>query len=110
MQPISNKLSAVVFLAVVCCLAVSRVGAAPAFTDIGANITGLTRSYVAWGDYDNDGDLDLIMSGRDASFTPRTLIYRNEGNGTFVLVPTALPGVTDGQVRSEERRVGKECA
>ena len=38
---------------------------------------------VAWGDYDNDGDLDLVVAN-DAS-QPLTL-YRNNGDGTFANV------------------------
>jgi len=52
------------------------------FTDVtkdaGINETGLTLG-VAWGDYDNDGDMDLYIAndfGRDA-------LLRNNGNGTF---------------------------
>ncbi len=39
----------------------------------------------AWGDYDNDGDLDLYVS----NFGPNRL-YRNEGDGTFVDVAVEL--------------------
>jgi len=52
------------------------------FTDVtkeaGINETGLTLG-VSWGDYDNDGDLDMYVAndfGRDA-------LLRNNGNGTF---------------------------
>ncbi len=33
------------------------------FTDIGAALTGVYWSSVAWGDYDNDGDLDILLAG-----------------------------------------------
>jgi hypothetical protein len=52
------------------------------FTDVtkeaGIDETGLTLG-VAWGDYDNDGDMDMYVAndfGRDA-------LLRNNGNGTF---------------------------
>lgn len=52
------------------------------FTDVtkeaGINETGLTLG-VAWGDYDNDNDLDIYVAndfGRDA-------LLRNNGDGTF---------------------------
>jgi hypothetical protein len=38
----------------------------------------------AWGDYDNDGDLDLYMTW------PRAL-YRNSGDGTFTRVRIGSP-------------------
>ncbi len=37
------------------------------FTDIGAGLTGVYASSVAWGDYDNDGDLDILLTGYTGS-------------------------------------------
>lgn len=45
-----------------------------------------------WGDYDNDGRLDLILSGLESDGTPATLLYRNLG-GTFTEVPSQIIGV-----------------
>jgi hypothetical protein len=42
------------------------------FTDIGAGLPGLNVASVAWGDYDRDGDLDLLQIGR-ASCRERVL-------------------------------------
>ena len=60
------------------------------FTDINAGLTGVTFSSAAWGDYDNDSDLDLIIMGMDASSVYYTRLYRNDGNDTFTEV-TGLP-------------------
>jgi subtilisin family serine protease len=39
----------------------------------------------ATGDYDNDGDLDLFVTGRRPGVSPRkNALYRNEGDGTFL--------------------------
>lgn len=53
------------------------------FTDVTA-AAGLDTSTSghgsAWGDYDNDGDLDLFVANNDNQYS---LLFRNNGNGTF---------------------------
>ena len=50
-----------------------------------------------WGDYDNDGDLDLLVSGEQydnlGSYTSYTHLYRNDGGTTFTLVNGILPNL-----------------
>ena len=68
------------------------------FTDVGAGLAGVHNSAVAWGDYDNDGDLDILLAGYgDTGATTR--IYRNSGRGsgwTFADIDAGLQGVQDG--------------
>jgi hypothetical protein len=59
------------------------------FTDINAGLTGLSGSSVAWGDYDNDGDLDILLAGSPGSGSV-TIIYRND-NGVFTDISATLP-------------------
>jgi hypothetical protein len=62
------------------------------FTDVTERAGVGLRAYgmgTAVADYDNDGDLDLLVT----TFGPETL-YRNNGNGTFTDV-TAQAGVSD---------------
>jgi len=52
------------------------------FEDIGANIPGVTLGEIVWSDVDNDGDLDLLISGYFGSTFGNTLdvlskIFRN---------------------------------
>jgi hypothetical protein len=45
-----------------------------------------------WGDYDNDGDLDVFIANQQDQ---NNLLFRNEGDGTFVSVEDE-PQVADG--------------
>ncbi len=69
-----------------------------AFTDIGASLTGVNLGSVAWGDYNGDGRLDLVLTGEDSDFIRHTTIYQNNGDGTFGSVEAGLTGVTFGDV------------
>lgn len=59
-------------------------------------IEGLISGDIAWGDYDADGYLDLLMTGRNRSNLPVSAIYKNNGNGTFKLINSGLAGVSGG--------------
>lgn len=49
-----------------------------------------------WGDYDNDGDMDLLLTGEGANDARITQLYRNT-NGSFEAVTTSLAGIAFGQ-------------
>ncbi len=68
------------------------------FTDIGAGLTGVDYAAVDWGDYDNDGDLDLVIAGRvdTGSGLSSSTIYRNDGAGSFVDISAGLVGLSVG--------------
>ncbi|MDD9949468.1 MAG: FG-GAP-like repeat-containing protein [candidate division Zixibacteria bacterium] len=50
------------------------------------------------GDFDNDGDMDILAAG-----TSSTQVYRNEGDGTFGLAQTLDPGESPGLFVSVSR-------
>lgn len=49
---------------------------AGSFSEIQAGLSFVERAASAWGDFDNDGDQDLVLSGIAAS--PLTWLYRND--------------------------------
>ena len=64
------------------------------FTDIGASLQGTYSGVGRWGDFDNDGDLDILLTGNTGS-TRIARIYRNDGGGSFMGfdIDAGLPGV-----------------
>lgn len=67
------------------------------FSAIHTGFVGLSQSNIALGDYDNDGDPDIMLIGLDASGQGRTLHYNNANRqGQFSLVSTNLIPVWDG--------------
>lgn len=65
------------------------------FTNLQAGLVPLESGRLAWGDYDNDGWLDLAVSGISVT-SAVTRIYRNMGDGTFMDIEAGLPGVMNG--------------
>jgi hypothetical protein len=51
------------------------------FTEIATNLPGLWVGNSEWGDYDADGDYDVLLTGIYTDY-PQTKIYRND-NGVF---------------------------
>ena len=70
------------------------------FTNINAGLPGVFYSSVAWGDYDHDGRLDILLAGTSTGFASAavTQVWRNQGNGTFAKITVGLPGVSLGSV------------
>src|SRR5512133_69971 len=67
------------------------------FVDSGIVLPGLSRASAAWGDFDNDGRLDLALSGLTSAEIPAVLIYRNNGTN-FTHVPGSFAAVFAGNV------------
>ena len=63
------------------------------FSDINASLTGVFDASAEWGDYDNDGDLDVLLTGHDG-LVEVSAVYRNEGNDTFKDVGAGLVGTS----------------
>ena len=61
-------------------------------------LTGVYYSSVDWGDYDDDGDLDIILTGHTGT-NAISKIYRNEGGNSFTEQSIALDGVAYSSVK-----------
>jgi hypothetical protein len=69
------------------------------FTDIGALITGACQGSAAWGDYDNDGKLDIVIAGNSTpNGSAMAKVYRNDGNGEFTDIGASLKDIYYGSV------------
>ena len=68
------------------------------FSEVETPIEGVLFSSSDWGDYDNDGDFDLVICGKDENLTSITHVYTND-NGTFKKADFGLPGIAEGTVR-----------
>ena len=63
------------------------------------SLTGVENSAVAWGDYDNDGWLDILLTGRNAGGDYVSKIYRNMGNNSFnEQTSISITGIQNGSV------------
>jgi hypothetical protein len=68
--------------------------------DLSQTLPGVHSGSLDWGDYDNDGDLDLLLAGAtqtDPPYEPVTKILRND-DGLFIDTEVDLPGVVTSAV------------
>ena len=71
---------------------------AQSFQAVATTLPDLHHGGSSWGDFDNDGDLDLVLNGQMADWSAVTKIFENN-NGTFSEVPGTLPGLYGGSVQ-----------
>src|SRR5262245_53774871 len=69
----------------------------PIFMPISTPMPGLDYGAAAWGDYDNDGSLDILLTGLTSSNSLISKIYRNQG-GTFQEIATTIAGAAQSDV------------
>lgn len=68
------------------------------FTDVDASVDGIYGGAIAVGDYDNDGDEDMLLLGLTEPGVHVTRLYRND-NGSFVEQETSFPQLAYGDAQ-----------
>ncbi len=86
---------------------VALSGGTDAFSEIEAGLTGVDLGSAEWGDYNHDGNQDLVVTGTDSTDSETTTIYRNDGDGTFTDIEAGLPGVQGPAAWGDFNRNGR---
>lgn len=63
------------------------------FSEAGAGLTGVAGGSSSIDDVNNDGDLDLLITGEDANSDPTSTLYLGDGQGGFTEAGAGLTGV-----------------
>ncbi len=67
-------------------------------TTVPSGLPNLGNSNAAWGDYDQDGDYDLLLSGIDNLTNVTCALYRNNGDTSFSNAGIPIPQIFQGDV------------
>jgi hypothetical protein len=69
------------------------------FTEVSVDLAGMNDGSADWGDFDDDGDLDLILAGNDDNGDGSTVFYRNDGSGDFNQINSGFASYSEGYAR-----------
>ena len=68
------------------------------FSEVSFSFQGnISNSQFGWSDLDNDGDLDVVLSGNNDAIQDYIYVYENLGNDTFMEVNTPLVAYSQGR-------------
>ena len=68
------------------------------FVETPTNLPGVYGGSLDWGDFDNDGDSDLLITG-ETDDGRLTAVFENQGDGSFAEVDLGLPQISIGDAR-----------
>ncbi len=72
------------------------------FVDLGVLMHGVKNGHALWGDFDNDGDLDIFICGEASNQYLLTRFYRNDGKDKFTMIKPPIIGARDGHVQAAD--------
>lgn len=94
----NNRILSKILLSSLLIFLFNHVSSAQMFEKIELGIPGLSHGKVNWLDINNDGNLDLFVSGVTDSLSPGTFVYINDGNGNFQSVQTGIPHISNAAI------------
>ena len=68
------------------------------FSDVFSGFIGMSESCLQWGDYDYDGDLDIMANGSTEAPTHLVYLYQNLNNDNFLNIGIEIFGTVNGSV------------
>ncbi len=69
-----------------------------AYEEEDVTLPNLINGISSWADFDNDGDLDLLITGQEGENDPQTLLLQNDGSGELTATDEAFVGVTNSTI------------
>lgn len=82
LRPVHPQLRWLVAVSLTILASLGDQAADTVFTRVAAPFLGVNDGAMAWGDYDNDGWLDVIVTGNSGK-NAKTVLYHNNGDGSF---------------------------
>jgi hypothetical protein len=72
------------------------------FTEIPTTLPAISDGFVEWLDYNNDGVLDILLSGKGVDQQPLTQLFQGDKSGQFTEVATPFPALLNSSVALED--------
>ncbi|MEL7220919.1 MAG: FG-GAP-like repeat-containing protein [Bacteroidota bacterium] len=72
------------------------------FSEIETSLPSISDGFIEWLDYNNDGALDVLLSGKDSDGNPLTQLYRGDKSGSFEEVVTPFSALINSGIALDD--------